>query len=204
MPTASEGSVTYWIHLLKAGDQAAVQKIWEGYYRRLVGLARSRLWGPRGAVDEEDVAVNVLDSFFRAAAAGRFPDLRDRHDLWQLLVVITQRKACNQAKRECSPKEGGGKVRSLSALHGEESGEVGTAFFDLISRDPDPAFAVQVAEECGRRLGQLESDDARRVARWKMEGYSNREIAILLGRSEPTVERMLRRIRSCWEKEVRS
>jgi DNA-directed RNA polymerase specialized sigma24 family protein len=203
MATTSEGSVTCWIHRLKAGDQAAVQMLWERYYRRLVGLARARLRDtPRQAADEEDVAASAIDSFYRRAGGGRFPDLRDRDDLWQLLLVITRRKACNQAKHALSQKEGGGKVRNLSALLDGESGAGGTAFFDPISREPDPGFAALVAEECRRRLDQLEDDDARKVVQWKMEGYSNREIAVLLGRSEPTVERKLRRVRSCWEKEV--
>jgi hypothetical protein len=36
------GSVTGWIEQLKAGGQAAVQQIWQGYFQRLVGLARAR------------------------------------------------------------------------------------------------------------------------------------------------------------------
>jgi hypothetical protein len=29
---SSPGLVTYWIHQLPAGDQAAIQKLWEGYF----------------------------------------------------------------------------------------------------------------------------------------------------------------------------
>ena len=36
---ASPGSVTHWIHQLKAGDAAAAQKLWESYFQRLVNLA---------------------------------------------------------------------------------------------------------------------------------------------------------------------
>jgi hypothetical protein len=39
------GSVTHWIRQLQAGDQVACQQLWEGYFRRLVGLARHRLRG---------------------------------------------------------------------------------------------------------------------------------------------------------------
>src|SRR5262249_42524795 len=39
----SSGDVTHWLRLLQAGDREAVQKLWEGYYRRLVGLARKKL-----------------------------------------------------------------------------------------------------------------------------------------------------------------
>jgi hypothetical protein len=83
-------SVTQWVNRLQAGDRAAAQKLWEGYFQRLVRLARQKLRGtPRRARDEEDVALSAFDSFCRGAEAGRFPRLGDRADLWQLLVVIT-------------------------------------------------------------------------------------------------------------------
>src|SRR6516225_8427239 len=76
---SSPGSVTYWIHQLPAGDQAAIQKLWERYFPRLVGLVRKRLMGaPRAADDEEDVALSAFNSFFRRAQEGRFPKLTDR------------------------------------------------------------------------------------------------------------------------------
>jgi hypothetical protein len=37
------GSVTHWIQELRAGDPIAAQKLWERYFRRLVGLARQKL-----------------------------------------------------------------------------------------------------------------------------------------------------------------
>ena len=79
--------------------------------RTLVGLARARLEGMRHAVaDEEDAALSAFDSFCRRRRAGRFPRLDDRDDLWRLLVVITERKASDQAQRERRLKRGGGKI----------------------------------------------------------------------------------------------
>jgi len=42
----------------------------------------------------------------------------------------------------------------------------------------------------------------RDIALWKMEGYSNAEIAVKIGRVEKTVERKLGIIRDKWEGEV--
>jgi DNA-directed RNA polymerase specialized sigma24 family protein len=197
---SSGDSVTQWIDQLKAGERDAVQKLWEAYFERLVALARQKLRGtPRWAADEEDVALSAFDSFCRRAAQGRFPQLLDRDDLWQLLVVLTARKACNLAQHEQRQKRGGGRVRHASALPAE-AGE-GSAFADLIGREPDPAFAAQVADECRRRLDDLGDEQLRAVAVWKMEGYTNEEIAAKLGRSLPTVERKLSLIRSTWGKE---
>ena len=59
------GSVSHWLGQLKAGDQEAAQPLWERYFRRLVGLARTKLHGtPRQAADEEDVT--PLAAFLRA------------------------------------------------------------------------------------------------------------------------------------------
>jgi DNA-directed RNA polymerase specialized sigma24 family protein len=200
------GSVTYWIHQLKAGDQVAFQKLWEGYFRRLVGLARKRLRGaPCPTGDEEDVALSAFNSFFRRAREGHFPQLIDRNDLWQLLVLIAVRKASNLAKHERRQKRGGGKVRGVSALPGGNGSEqAASPFADLISREPEPAFAAHVAEEYERLLELLGDAGLRSVAVWKLEGWTNEEIAAKLGRSSATVERKLRLIRDAWEKEITS
>jgi DNA-directed RNA polymerase specialized sigma24 family protein len=199
---ASAGSVTYWIHQLKAGDQLALQQLWESYFRRLVALARQRLQGAaRLAADEEDVALSAFDSFYRGVQEGRFPRLLDRGDLWQVLVLITLRKAANLANQERAQKRGGGRVRPVSALPASKEDE-GPAFANLVGREPDPAFAAQVAEECRRLLALLRDPEWRAVALWKLEGYTNDEIALKVGRSVPTVERKLRLIRDAWEKEI--
>ena len=43
---SSIGSVTQWLRMLQAGDQAAARPLWERYFRRLVGLARRKLRSP--------------------------------------------------------------------------------------------------------------------------------------------------------------
>jgi DNA-directed RNA polymerase specialized sigma24 family protein len=194
------GSVTLWIRQLQAGHQAACQDLWEVYFRRLV---RKRLQGtPRATADEEDVALSTLDSLFRRAREGRFPRLLDRHDLWQLLVLIAGRKASNRARHERQERRGGGKVWHASALADGSGSAVGTLFADLIGREPDPALAAQVAEEYQRLLDGLGNDLLRSVAVAKLEGYTKAEIAARLGRAPATVARKLQLIREAWEKEV--
>src|SRR6516164_3401460 len=104
----SPGSVTCWIDGLRQGDQAAAQQLWEGYFSRLVRAARRKLRGnrPRSA-DEEDIALSAFKSFCQGAEQGRFPKLADRHDLWQILVMIAARKAANLLRHERAAKRGG-------------------------------------------------------------------------------------------------
>jgi DNA-directed RNA polymerase specialized sigma24 family protein len=187
---SSPSSVTHWIGRLKAGDHQAAQPLWERYFERLVGLARGKLRGlPRRAADEEDVALSAFDSFCRGAEHGRFPQLRDRHNLWPLLVVITARKALDLRASERRQKRGGGAVRGEAA---------GYELEQVIGSEPTPEFAAQVAEECQRLLGRLNDAQLRSVAQWKMEGYGNEEIAAKLGCVTRTVERKLRLIRDIW------
>ena len=201
---SSMGSVTAWIEQLRAGNRAAAQQIWERYFARLVGLARNKLQGlRRGAADEEDVALSAFDSFCRAAEQGRFPGLNDRDDLWQLLVVITDRKACDLANHERRQRRGGGRVLDEAALRDAGAAADGTPLVRAVSQEPGPERALQTAEECGRLLDLLGDADLRRVALRRLEGYGVEEIAAQFGRVPRTVKRWLRLIRRIWERELR-
>jgi RNA polymerase sigma factor (sigma-70 family) len=191
-----EGSITLFIEALKGGDPAAALTLWERYSQRLASLARSRLPAAnRRSLDEEDVALSAFDSVCRRAAEGRFPRLEDRDDLWRLLVVITVRKAIAQASREQRRRRGGGKVQLLSELDRSEAEQI-------LVRGPTPELAVQASEQCRHLFALLVDESLRKVARLKLEGYTNAEIAAELGLVEATVERKLQRIRGLWAREA--
>ena len=188
-----QGSVTRWLGPLQAGDAAAAQRLWERYFRRLVGLARARLRGaPRRAADEEDVALSAFDSFCRNAGEGRFPDLLDRDSLWRLLVVITARKASHLLRDATRQKRGG-------AAANED--DQATVLERVFSREPSPALAAQMTEEYEHLLTLLGDDTLRRVAVLRMEGHSVEEVGALIGCAPRSVKRKLQMIRRLWEQE---
>jgi RNA polymerase sigma factor (sigma-70 family) len=179
--------ITHWLTLLRAGDASAAQPLWEHYFRRLVGLARARLGStPRRAADEEDVALSAFDSFVRGVERGRFPRLADRNNLWRVLVVLTARKAADLRARERRLKRGGGDAADDAGLE------------DALGREPTPEFAALTADELRLLLDRLGEPELRSIALWKLEGYTNAEIAERVGCAPPTVERRLRLIRSVW------
>jgi DNA-directed RNA polymerase specialized sigma24 family protein len=181
---------------LQAGDPAAAQQLWERYFRRLVGLGRKRLQAvPRRVADEEDAALSAFDSFCRRAEQGRFPDLKDRDGLWALLVVLTARKAADLIKHLHRDRRGGGKVHGDSALRPADAGGSGGGFAALEGDDPTPEEAAILAEEVETLLGRLRDPALRQLAVWKLEGYTNAEIANRQGWSLPTVGRRLAIIR---------
>jgi DNA-directed RNA polymerase specialized sigma24 family protein len=200
--TDSGNSVTRWVNDLKAGDRGeAARLLWQRYFERLARLAQGRLQrAARGPADGEDVALSVFDSFFRAAAAGRFPELGDRDDLWRLLVTITARKAHNRRRDEGRQKRGGGRVVDEGALAGADPG--GDDFLaQVVGNEPTPEFAAMVTDEYRRLFGGLADESLRVVALLKLEGHSNEEIARSLDCGLRTVERKLEVIRKRWTAE---
>lgn len=193
MPTPL--SVTDWLDQLKdANASDAQQAIANRYFDKLAGIARSRLpASARRTADEEDIALSTLNSFFIATREGRYPDLRDRTDLWSLLLRITICKSINLAQREFATKRGGGQVRGDSALSAQGGG------FDLFaSGDPTPASIAELREMIDELMDQLENERLREIAQLRLAGHSNREIAAALQCAERTVERKLMRIRHHW------
>ncbi len=203
MTLPPSGSVTHWLRLLPAGDPAAAQQLWERYFQDLVRLARQHLGGVRRrAADEEDVALSAFDSFCRGAANGRFPRLEDRDDLWQVLMVVTTRKAIDLVHHERRQKRGSGKVLDEAAYRGSPDSPAGPPDFgQIIGREPTPAFAAEMAEELERLLSGLRDTQLRAIALLKLEGYTNEEIGAQLGCALSTVQRRLRLIRGTWEQE---
>ncbi len=165
----------------------------------MVGLARRKLDASRAsdvAVDEEDVALSAFDSFCGGAADGRYPDLFDRDDLWRLLVVITTRKAISESRRQNRQKRGAGLVRNESQLSSlDDEDEV---LARAVGTEPTPESAAIVVEEYRRLLDRLGDDTLRKVAVWRMEGFSVDEIAEKLGCARRTVARQLALIRTIW------
>jgi len=193
---STSGSISALLQLLKDGDHEAARQLWQRYYPRLVALARQKLQStPRRVADEEDAALSAFDSFCRRAAQGQFPDLRDRDGLWALLVVLTARKAADMLRHDHRQRRGGGMVRGDSALQASEGETDPAGLEDMPGDEPTPLEAALLAEEVDVLLSRLIDPVLRQVAIWKLEGYTNAEIAARLDCSEPTVERRLAIIR---------
>jgi RNA polymerase sigma factor (sigma-70 family) len=195
---SDDPSITTWIALLRAGDAAAAQPLWERYFARLVAFARGKLQGvSRRAADEEDVALSAFHSFCQAAQ--RFPRLNDRDDLWQVLVMLTARKAFQQRRNQQRLKRGG--TAGADGPRTAEAAEA-VALDEIVGAEPTPEFAVSLAEHFEALLARLPGEELRQIARLRLEEYSSAEIAERLGITERTVRRKLVLIRSCWENEA--
>ena len=189
---STNDAITVWMAQLQAGESAAVRPLWDKYFHRLVGLARKRLSdAPRRVADEEDVALSAFDSFCRNAEAGRFPDLTDREGLWRLLAAFTLRKAAHHV-RDASRLKRWGKATTDDSVVLEE----------VLTREPDPALAAEVADECDHLLAALRHPDLQQVALLRMDGFSVDEVAAKVGCAPRSVKRKLQLIRGIWKREA--
>jgi RNA polymerase sigma factor (sigma-70 family) len=195
-------SVTTWLVGLKTGRTDAAREIWQRYVEQLVRLARRKLGGtPRRAADEEDVVLSAFEGFLKGVGEGRFLRLDDRDDLWQVLVMLTERRAIALRRRELALKRGGGQVRGESVFaHHEGNGSHRPGLDQKSGREPSPAFAAELTEQLSFLLDQL-TDEQREIALGKLEGKTNKELADVLGISLRAVERKLSMIRDKWRGE---
>jgi hypothetical protein len=199
----SSHSVTYLIDALASpvdGErQRAAEQIWLRYVERLVRLAERRLSPAlRRRVDPEDVLQSMYASFCARQRNGEY-ELADRNDLWCLLARITANKVAGTAIRH-RRKRRDVRAEHVDALQaGGEDGE--RAAIDLL-RDarPTPEEAVQLTEEVQARLAALADETLRDIARWKLAGFTDQEIAApdKLNCAVRTVERKTARIRDLW------
>lgn len=200
---SADDSITRWISELEEGGNGsaasdAQQKLWQRYFHRLIGLAKLKLGPtPRAVADEEDVATAALQSFFAGVPRGSFPQLCDRENLWLLLAKITSHKALDQQRYLLAEKRGGGNLRGESAISGA-SGSMADWPASMIEDELGPDFLAAMNEECDRLMGLLTDNELRQIARRRLEGYTNAEIAKELNVIERTVERRLQLIRSLW------
>lgn len=186
------GSITRYMRDLEEGDRPrrddAATELWEYFFADLVCFARRRLRAmnaPTGAADEEDAAERAFTKVCRAIERGRLK-LEHRVDLRKILRTATAREVLNlhyQAKRR--------------------SGTTSDEF--VLSQIPDSSLNAETVllalDACQRLLSLLEGDALRRVALWKLAGWTNEAIRVKLGCSLATVERALARIRETWKRE---
>jgi RNA polymerase sigma factor (sigma-70 family) len=185
-PEASQ-SITRLIRAVQDGSSSAVRPLLAAYFDRLVRLASTRLRNMPGLGGyDEDLALRSFHSVYeRLRDPARPLDLAGRDDLWRLLAVRTISRAIDLIRRH---------------RPGEVPGDDEVA--QLLAREPTPEEAAEVADECRRLLDSLEEPQLRQIALWKVEGYTNEDIAARLDCVPRTIERKMSRIRLLWKHEL--
>ncbi len=186
------GSITRFMRELEEGESPrrndAARELWEYFFADLACYARRRLRAmnsPTGPADEEDAAECAFTKVCRAIEGGRLK-LGHRVDLQKVLRSATAHEVLNlhhRAKRS--------------------SGSTSDEFIlsQIPDASPSPELLMLALDACQRLLGLLDGDALRRVALWKLAGWTNEAIRLKLGCSLATVECALARIRDTWRRE---
>lgn len=180
------GSVTGIYQNFRMGDPAAFTDLWNHFRHRLLGLARKTLAGRFQQVsDADDALQSAFVSFWQRSERGEFGEELNRDDLWNLLGLITVRKALKHQRLLSAQKRGGG----------TSSAEI------PVEALTNPEENADFGLTCEELLEQLDPD-LRVFAVLRLMGSKNREIAEQLGCTERKVERKLNLIRATWGEEI--
>src|SRR5262249_41031491 len=186
--TETSQSITRLIRAVQDGSDTAIRPLLAAYFDRLVQLARKRLQNMPGLGGyDEDLALRSFHSVYeRLRDPARPLELAGRDDLWRLLATRTISRAIDLIRR-----------------HHPEEVTREQDFTQLLTREPTPLEAAEVADECRRLLESLPEPELRLIALLKVEGYTNEEIATQLDCVPRTIERKMSRIRLLWKHELK-
>jgi RNA polymerase sigma factor (sigma-70 family) len=174
---SSDGSL---VARFREGDDDAATVLFERYGQRLYRLAASRISTDLAArFDPDDVLQSVFRSFFRKAGDGTY-DAPESGELWGLLALMTIHKVRRRSAHHRADK------RSVRQTGPAEE------LVQLANDDLGEAEARLALQEFLSTLPELD----RGVVTYRMSGHSVQEIAVLVGRSKRTVERILQHVRT--------
>jgi DNA-directed RNA polymerase specialized sigma24 family protein len=204
---SSIGSVTLCVQNLRSKDcrerDEAARVIWERFSTRLQVLVRRHLDNRiRRREDEQDILQSMYASFCLGQLEGKASP-SSREELWKLLVRITMCKLVNTAHRHHAARRDVRRERSEP----RDPHPAGSLFprwmLEHVDRaQPSQEEKVIVLEEVDRLLDGL-SEDLRRIVLWKLDGFTNAEIATMIGRTVRSVELKMQLIRKRIEQGLR-
>lgn len=187
-----QSQITFWIGKLKSGDDEAATRVWDQFFHRVKALAEKKLGSvPRRTYDADDLALSAINALCVGAQKDRFRQLETGRDLWQLLAMITARKAANVWQKQARNREVGESALGMPT-DGNPDG-----FAQIPATQPGDLLDA-IDGTCVDLLSRLD-DRLREVALLRLQGYANEEIAEQIGRSVKSVERYLKLIRDRWE-----
>lgn len=185
--------MTLWLQQMRTGNAVAASEIWDRYYDRLVQFAGRRMRGNRDhAVDSEDLVHSAFGRFCTVLMSGGYPDLGDRDDLWNLLIVYTLNRVRRHFRASNAQKR-----RPESAVAHEFTAD--QALQDLRL----PETQAVMSDLLDHWLQRLDAEDStgelRRIAVMRMDECPADEIARALKRRKTIVLQKIHLIRLIWE-----
>jgi hypothetical protein len=188
-----QGSISHWLCMLKCGQQHAAEPIWDRYYKKLVSIASQRLReNPDRSIDGEDIVQSSCKNVFSSILNGKYPEIENRGDLWNLLLASTVNRV-RQHYRELNAV----KRKHISLT---QSLSDNATFFECLRTSEAENQLADLLEFLLNRLDVEDpSGELRKIAILHLEDHSASSIARMLKRRKTNILVSLRWIRSLWE-----
>lgn len=173
---------------LRDGDNVVIHDFFDQYGELLHKLADQKLApGVRRRIGPEDVVQSACRTFLRRAQAGEF--ILDNSDaLWRLLCAITLTKMREQTRFHLRHKRGMQREVAMNA-----PADASLADFQPVAPGPTPSEEVEFADQFQLALSSL-NEEERSMVEWKLQDFTQEEIAVKLGCSDRTVRRVLKKV----------
>lgn len=191
------GSVSRAIDGCRNGDRdASAEVLWHRFGTEMTRIARQRLRKDlQRLYDPEDIVNSAFAQVIIKLYQGELESVRDRNDLWRLLLAVLRRKNTNAENFFNRIKRRGNAVSSDSTFARMGGMEV----FPASQEDgPSPEELAGINMEFAGLLEALADRDDQTVALMRVAGYSVEEIAERLECSVRTIARRLAEIRRVW------
>jgi DNA-directed RNA polymerase specialized sigma24 family protein len=201
---SSVGSLTRYVQELRSPDgrmrDEAARVIWERFAPRLKLLVRRHLdHRIFRREDEQDILQCMFASFCESQSKGsRAP--ASREELWKLLVRITMCKVVNAAHRHQADRRDIRRERGEPSADPEENRFPQWMLEHVDRATPSAEERIAAVEEI-QRLLQLLPGDLRQIVVWRLEGFTNADIAAMIGLTLRSVEMKLQIVRKKLAKE---
>lgn len=187
-----------WLAALRNGNEQIAEKLWQQLFPRLVDLAQKKLQGSSRRVnDEEDIALSVFDRMCRNVDRSALRQVNDDDELWQVLVRMTANRIIDQYRSANAGKRGGGKVRGQSVFAVDPQRQ-SDGLDGIADEKLTPEFEFMLTDRYDQMLEMLGDERLRKIAEWRLEGFTHKEIAGFLGLSERSIERKVAIIKDVW------
>lgn len=162
------------VEACRAGDSLAMQQLFDQYMKRLIGLVRQRFPERLNSRTSPDsTASSAVGDCLIGIREGRYV-FEKSGDLWRLLTSIALNKLRERirlhsaVKRDVAREAGGAPT----------DGAVLGVHFEMISRDPTPDEAAELADQLQALMEQEElSPNRQQVIKLTLQGYGIDEIA---------------------------
>jgi DNA-directed RNA polymerase specialized sigma24 family protein len=181
---------------MRDGDPQAIQKLVERYFRKLSEYADKKLSRRlRLSEDGEDIAILVLHAIAKNSQLGQFPNLQHREDLWLLMILLTQQQVIERHREAKEIGASGFAIQNMTDLLEKYN----CSLDDFLENDSGRDRFFEIMDCWNELLKTFDDDRSRDIARLKLQGFSNREIASILSLVPKTVDRKVQHIMQRWQ-----